>query len=129
MKMNLIFIYIIVLTHIGTQHSFADNSDYWTKNKTMNLPKGVATTTCSYFNELNISNKNIDIINELYKRWMKGWVSGFAMYSDWDVRDIEDNEYIDFLKTYCIKFPQNNLSRAAHTFTYRIKKSASKIRE
>jgi len=106
----------------SSQLCFAGSPDYWTKNKTMNLPKGVATTSCSYYNTLDQNSDEIRLVNEIYKRWMKGWVSSFAMYSDWDIREIDDSEYITFLQIYCGEFPQNTIAMAAHTFTYRVKK-------
>ncbi len=106
----------------SSQLCLAGTPDYWTKNKTMNLPKGIATTSCSYYNSLDLTSDEAELLNELYKRWMKGWVGGFAMYSDWDIRKIDDSEYINFLKTYCQKFPKNTIAMAAHTFTFRVKK-------
>lgn len=100
---------------------FAQGSDYWSKNKTMNLPHGVATTACSFFNGLDPKADETALMHEIYKRWLKGWVSSFAMYSDWGVRNIEDREYLEFLTAYCTEFPNNTLAMAAHTFTYRVK--------
>ena len=88
----------------------------------MTMPSGVATTACSFYNNLEQSNDQTALMNEMYKRWLKGWVSSFAMYSDWNVREIEESEYLEFIRTYCGKFPQNTIGMAAHTFTYRVKK-------
>ena len=100
----------------------ASGTDYWSKNKTMNMPSGVATTACSFYINLDPSDDQTALMNEIYKRWLKGWVSSFSMYSDWDVRKIEESEYLEFIQTYCSKFPQNTIGMAAHTFTYRVKK-------
>lgn len=102
--------------------SLAENTDYWSKNKTMNMPVGLGTTPCYYYNGLDENEDQMAIINEMYKQWMIGWVSSFAMYGDWQLRNIGDNEYIEFLIEYCSKFPQNTVGMAAHTFTYRVKK-------
>ena len=103
---------------------FADGTNYWSQNKPMNLPSGVATTSCDFYNKLDQTAEQTALMNEIYKRWLKGWVGSFAMYSDWAVRDIEENEYLGFIKTYCGKFPNNTLGMAAHTFTYRVKVKA-----
>jgi len=100
---------------------FAEKSDYWSNNKTMNLPKGVATTACSFYNNLDQNTDKTALMNEIYTRWIKGWVSSFAMYSDWGIRDIKETEYLEFLQLYCKKFPNNTIGMAAHTFTYRVK--------
>ena len=100
----------------------AEGTDYWSKDKTMNMPSGVATTGCSFYNNLDQSDDQTVLMNEIYKRWLKGWVSSFAMYSDWNIRKIEESEYLEFIKTYCDEFPQNTIGMAAHTFTYRVKK-------
>lgn len=99
----------------------AGNSDYWSNNKTMNLPKGVATTACSFYNGLDQNKDETVLMNEIYTRWIKGWVSSFAMYSDWGIRNIKEPEYLEFLQAYCKKFPNNTIAMAAHTFTYRVK--------
>lgn len=99
----------------------AEKSDYWSSNKTMNLPKGVATTACSFYNNLDQTSNKTALMNEIYTRWIKGWVSSFAMYSDWGIRDIKETEYLEFLQQYCKKFPNNTIGMAAHTFTYRVK--------
>ena len=52
----------------SSQLCFAGSPDYWTKNKTMNLPKGVATTSCSYYNTLDQNSDEIRLVNEIYKR-------------------------------------------------------------
>jgi len=103
---------------------FADGTNYWSQNKPVNLPSGVATTSCDFYNKLDQTAEQTVLMNEIYKRWLKGWVGSFAMYSDWAVRDIEENEYLGFIKTYCDKFPNNTLGMAAHTFTYRVKVKA-----
>lgn len=112
-------IFLLLLT---SSFSYAEGTDYWSKNKTMNIPSGVATTACSFFNGLDQNSEQTALMNEIYKRWLKGWISAFAMYSDWDVRDIEETEYLEFIQTYCAKFPNNTIGMAAHTFTYRVKK-------
>lgn len=101
---------------------FAEKSDYWSNTKNMNLPKGVATTACSFYNSLDQSADTTVFMNEIYTRWIKGWVSSFAMYSDWGIRDIKEAEYLEFLQLYCKKFPNNTIGMAAHTFTYRVKR-------
>ena len=101
--------------------ALAQGSDYWSTNKTMNMPSGVATTSCNYYNGLDQNTEETKLANEIYKRWLKGWVSSFVMYSDWDVRNIEEAEYLSFLQEYCSGFPSNTIGMAAHTFTYRVK--------
>ena len=101
---------------------FAGGTNYWSENKTMNMPLGVATTACSFYNDLDQTAEQTVLMNAMYERWLKGWVSSFAMYSDWNIRDIEETEYLEFIQTYCGKFPQNTIGMAAHTFTYRVKK-------
>ena len=113
---------LIVLLFLLPSLVFAEGSDYWSKNKTMNMPSGVATTACSFYNGLDQNSNETQLMNEIYKRWLKGWVSSFAMYSDWDVRDIADSEYLEFIQAYCTKLPNNTIGMAAHTFTYRVKK-------
>lgn len=113
---------LILIISLLSSISYADGTDYWSNNKTMNMPSGVATTSCGFYNELDQSAEQTVLINEIYKRWLKGWVSSFAMYSDWGIRDIEESEYLAFIQTYCSKFPNNTIGMAAHTFTYRIKK-------
>ena len=113
---------LLLLLCLASFFSHAEGTDYWSKNKTMNMPHGVATTACSFYNNLDKSSEQTVLMNEIYKRWLKGWVGGFVIYSDWDVRDIEESEYLEFLITYCEEFPNNTLAMAAHTFTYRIKK-------
>lgn len=100
----------------------ADGTDYWTQNKSMNLPSGVATTSCGFYNKLDQTAEQTVLMNEIYKRWLKGWVSSFSMYSDWGIRDIKENEYLEFIQMYCSKFPKNTIGMAAHTFTFRVKK-------
>ena len=117
-KMKFIYVVLFLLPSLV----FAEGSDYWSKNKTMNLPSGVATTSCSFFNRLDKTAEETVLMHEIYKRWLKGWVSSFAMYSDWDIRDIEDAEYLDFIEIYCVEFPRNTIGMAAHTFTFRVKK-------
>jgi hypothetical protein len=114
--------YILLALLLITSYSYAEGSDYWSKNKTMNLPSGAATTACWFYNDLDQSTEKAMIMNEMYKRWLKGWVSGFAMYTDWNIRDIEDGEYIAFIQAYCAEFPKNTLGMAAHAFTHRVKK-------
>jgi len=101
--------------------ALAEKSDYWSSNKTMNLPKGVATTSCGFYNGLDQNTDKTALMNEIYTRWLKGWVSAFAMYSDWGIRDIKENEYLEFLQIYCKEFPNNTIGMAAHTFTYKVK--------
>jgi len=115
--MKSIFLILVLLPCLAS----AEKSDYWSNNKTMNLPKGVATTACSFYNNLDQNTDKTALMNEIYTRWMKGWVSSFAMYSDWGIRDIKETEYLEFLQLYCNKFPNNTIGMAAHTFTYRVK--------
>jgi len=115
--MKSLFLILVLLPCLA----FAEKSDYWSNNKTMNLPKGVATTACSFYNNLDQGDDQTALMNEIYTRWMKGWVSSFAMYSDWGIRDIKKTEYLEFLQLYCNKFPNNTIGMAAHTFTYRVK--------
>lgn len=112
---------VVILMFLSSS-VFANGTDYWSKNKTMNMPSGVATTSCSFYNNLDPSDDQAVLMSEIYKQWLKGWISSFAMYSDWGVRKIEDSEYIEFIQAYCRKFPQNTIGMAAHTFTYRVKK-------
>lgn len=114
--------FLIILMSLAIAVTCMAGTDYWSKNKTMNMPTGVATTSCSFYNRLDQTTDKTAVMNEFYKRWLKGWVSAFVMYSDWDVRDIDDSEYINFIKEYCARFPNNTIGMAAHTFTYRIKK-------
>ena len=102
--------------------AFAEGSDYWSKNKDINFPIGIGTTACSFYNNLDQASEQTKVLNEFYSRWMDGWVSSFAVYSDWNIRNIEKTEYITFLKQYCKEFPDLTIARAAHTFTYRVKK-------
>ena len=112
---------LLLLSFLSTA-VFANQTDYWSKDKEMDMPSGIATTACSFYNSLDPSDNQTALMNELYKRWLKGWVSSFIMYSDWDIRKIEDTEYIGFIRSYCSKFPQNTIGMAAHTFTYKVKK-------
>lgn len=116
-----LFFLVIILLSLPT---VADGTDYWSQNKSMNLPSGVATTSCDFYNKLDQTSDKAELMNEIYKRWLKGWVSSFAMYSDWGIRDIEENEYLEFIKNYCGKFPHSTLGMAAHTFTFRVKNKA-----
>jgi hypothetical protein len=112
---------LLLLTLLIPNYSFADGSDYWSKDKNINLPSGIGTTTCGFYNNLDKSDETTEALNELFRTWMTGWVSSFATYSDWNIRNIEESEYIEFLQEYCKAFPQYTISRAAHTFTYRVK--------
>jgi hypothetical protein len=40
----------------------------------MNLPSGVATTSCDFYNKLDQTAEQTALMNEIYKRWLKGWV-------------------------------------------------------
>lgn len=113
---------LVFFIFLSSSLSYASGSDFWSKNKAMNMPSGVATTACSFYNSLDQSSEKTVFANEIYKRWLRGWVSAFAMYSDWEVRDIEDNEYLQFIQIYCAKHPNNTIGMAAHAFTYRVKK-------
>jgi len=113
--------YIILIIVFLSPLALAQGSDYWSTNKTMNMPSGVATTSCSHYSGLDQNADETKLANEIYKRWLKGWVSSFAMYSNWNVRDIEETEYLSFLQEYCSNFPLNTIGMAAHTFTYRVK--------
>ena len=115
--MKLLFVILALLPSLV----LAENSDYWSNNKTMNLPKGVATTACSFYNGLDQNTDQTALMNEIYTRWLKGWVSSFAMYSDWGIRDIKETEYLVFIQAYCKEFPNNTIGMAAHTFTYKVK--------
>lgn len=119
-----IVVFVGLLVCVSTCFS-ADygETDYWSDNKTMNLPLGVATTSCDFYNKLDQADEHTALMNEIYKRWLKGWVSSFAMYSDWGIRDIAESEYLIFLQEYCGKFPSNTIGMAAHTFTFRVKTS------
>ena len=121
MKKLLTPLLLLSLLSLVSGLALAEGSDYWSKNKTMNMPFGVATTACSFYNGLDQNADETLFVNEIYKHWLKGWVSSFAMYSDWDVRDIDDSEYLTFIQTYCSEFPNYTIGMAAHTFTYRIK--------
>ena len=112
---------VILLALLLPAFAFGEGSDYWSKDKDINLPVGIGTTACSFYNDLDQSSEQTQVMNEFYSRWMDGWVSSFAMYSDWNIRNIEKTEYITFLKNYCKEFPQFTIARAAHTFTYRVK--------
>lgn len=103
----------------------ANNTDYWSINKTMKFPGEVAITSCKYFNKTNATSTDKNLINEFYVRWLEGWVSGFVMYADWDIRTIERREYIEWFNVYCSKFPENSLGMAAHAFAFRVKKENS----
>jgi len=116
--MRTLFLILVLLPSFSS----AERSDYWANNKNMNLPKGIATTACSFYNGLDQSIDETALMNEIYTRWLKGWVSSFAMYSDWGIRDIGETEYLEFIQLYCNKFPRNTIGMAAHTFTYRVKK-------
>jgi hypothetical protein len=123
MKIKNLFVFASIAPFLLASSSvLADGSDYWSQNKTMNLPSGVATTSCTFYNNLDQAAEQTVLMNEIYKRWLKGWVSSFAMYSDWDIRDIKESEYLEFIQMYCDKFPSNTLGMAAHTFTYRVKR-------
>lgn len=113
---------VFLLLRQSASISYAEGTDYWSKNKTMNMPSGVSSTACSFYNGLDQNAEQTVIMNEVYKRWLKGWVSAFAMYSDWNVRDIQEAEYLEFIQSYCEKFPNNTIGMAAHAFTYRVKK-------
>uniref|UniRef100_A0A2A4YUL2 Uncharacterized protein n=1 Tax=OCS116 cluster bacterium TaxID=2030921 RepID=A0A2A4YUL2_9PROT len=129
MKTSILFVknlFAIIMFLIGLSGAcFADSTDYWSKNKTMKFPGEVATTSCVYFNEINVTSPDKVLINEFYVRWLEGWVSGFVMYADWDIRTIERQEYIEWFKVYCSKFPENSLGMAAHAFAFRVKKENS----
>jgi len=84
---------VVVLIFLSSS-VMANGTDYWSKNKIMNMPSGVAATACSFYNNLDPSDDQTTLMNERYKRWLKGWVSSFAMYSDWNVRKIEESEYL-----------------------------------
>ena len=115
--MRLFFILIAVFS----SQIQAEGTDYWSKDKKMNIPSGVATTECNFYNKLDQTADETALIKEIYRRWLKGWVSSFAMYSDWGIRKIDETEYLEFIQTYCAKFPNNTLGMAAHTFTFRVK--------
>jgi len=38
----------------------------------MNLPSGVATTSCDFYNKLDQTAEQTALMNEIYKRWLKG---------------------------------------------------------
>ncbi|WP_444995698.1 hypothetical protein [Aliikangiella sp. IMCC44359] len=114
--------YIVLILVLLPNLALAEKSDYWSTNKTMNLPKGVATTACSFYNNLDQSSDQTKLMNEIYSRWLRGWVSSFAMYSDWDIRDIEETEYLQFIQSYCKEFPNNIIGMAAHAFTFKVKR-------
>lgn len=54
--------------------SYANGIDYWSKNKPTTFRKGIATTSCSFYNQLDQSSEQTHLINELYKRWLDGWL-------------------------------------------------------
>jgi hypothetical protein len=115
--MKFLFVILVLFPNL----LLAEKSDYWSTNKTMNLPKGVATTACHFYNDLDQNTDQTQIMNELYSRWLRGWVSSFAMYSDWGIRDINETEYLVFIQGYCKEFPNNTIGMAAHLFTYKVK--------
>jgi hypothetical protein len=101
---------------------FAAGADHWSAHKNTNAHKGVGTTSCEFYNQIDQKNKSARVMNDLYKQWMDGWVSSFAMYSNWEVRDIDDAEYLVFLKNHCEKFPKSTIGMAAHAFAFSVKK-------